>query len=59
MKWAQDMEALAAKSREILERGNPRKMKIFQKIPYAGDNRRQNRKHTCQENENSSLKKEE
>ena len=54
------MEVLTAELREILEGGNPRKLKTFQKIAYAGENRRHNkRRHKCQEDGKASLKKEE
>lgn len=48
---------LAAELREILEGGNPRKLKTFQKMPYAGENGGQKRRHTCQD-EKPRLKKE-
>lgn len=60
MKWVQDMQVLAAASREVWEGGKLRKLETFQKIPYAGENRRQKkRRHKCQEDEKSSLKKDE
>lgn len=52
------MDLLAEELREISEGGNPRKLKTFQKMPYAGENRSQKRRHTCQD-EKPSLEKEE
>lgn len=52
------MDILAEELREILKGGNPRKLKTYQKMPYAGENRSQRRRHTCQD-EKPRLKKEE
>lgn len=54
------MKVLTAELREISQGGNPRKLKTFQKLAYAGENRRHNkRRQKCQEDGKPRLKKEE